>query len=238
MASTAGQFVVTRWTLVLRAKGGDTAARAALSELCAAYYAPVVAFLRHRRGTDDLAREEAHAFFARILEGSALAGADPDRGRFRSYLLGALRNFLADASDRARAGKRGGGLEPVQLDESVHGPAAAFTRDDQAAFDREWALTVINRALMSIGEEWAASGKAAQFAALKPALVASGEAFDLAAAALHLGMSEGAVKVAVHRLRASFRDGVKLEIAQTVPAESDVDEELRYLVAVLHRQPA
>jgi RNA polymerase sigma-70 factor (ECF subfamily) len=232
MASTTGQFAVTRWTLVLRAKAGDDSGQKALSELCETYYAPVVAFLRYRAPGEDAAREQAHAFFARVLEGQALVGANPDRGRFRSYLLGALRHFLADASDRARAEKRGGGVEPIELDESMHGEAT-LPGNDEAAFDREWALTVINRALTSIADEWAAAGKAAQFEALKPALVASGEAFDLAASASQQGMSEGAVKVAVHRLRARFRDVVKQEIAQTVPAESDVDEELRYLVAVL-----
>ncbi len=109
-------FAATRWTLVLRAKGEDTAARAALSELCAAYYAPVVAFLRPRSASDDAARERAHAFFAQVLEGRALTGADPARGRFRSYLLGALKHFLADARDRSATAKRGGGIEPVPLD--------------------------------------------------------------------------------------------------------------------------
>jgi DNA-directed RNA polymerase specialized sigma24 family protein len=231
MAEASHEFAPTRWTLVLRAKGDDTSAKTALSELCGAYYAPVVAFLRYRLHSEDAAREQAHAFFARLLEGQSLSGADPGRGRFRSYLLGALRNFLADAWDRGRAEKRGGGLEMPSLDESSD-EATTETASD-FAFDRELALTVINRALASMSAEAEEGGKREQFEVMKPALVASGEAFDLASAATRLNMNEGAVKVAVHRLRARFRDWVKHEIAQTVPAESDIDAELRYLVSVL-----
>ena len=231
MPEASHEFAPTRWTLVLRAKGDDTSARTALSELCAAYYAPVVAFLRHRLPSEDAAREQAHAFFARLLEGSALSGADPERGRFRSYLLGALRHFLTDVWDRSRAAKRGGGEEIASISESDD--LAVAEPSSEHAFDREWALTVINRALAAIGKEAELGGKRDQFQVLQPALVAGGEAFDLGAAAARLGMNEGAVKVAVHRLRARFREWVKHEIAQTVPAESDIDDELRYLVSVL-----
>lgn len=231
-ADNAGPgFASTRWTLVLRAKSGDTAGQTALSELCEAYYAPVVAFLRFRASGEDAAREQAHAFFSCILAGRSLAGAEPSRGRFRSYLLGALRNFLADAHDRASAGKRGGGVAPLSLDDPDAGEVPG-DMPEQTAFDRQWALTVIARALSTIGSEWRAGGKEAQFETLKPALTA-GEGFELAAAAGRLGMSEGAIKTAVHRLRARFREIVKAEIAQTVPAESDVEDELRYLIRVL-----
>ena len=234
MADASREFAPTRWTLVLRAKGDDTSARTALSELCAAYYAPVVAFLRHRLSSEDAAREQAHAFFARLLEGSALSGADPQRGRFRSYLLGALRHFLTDAWDRSRAAKRGGGEEIASISERA--ALAVAEPVSERAFDREWALTVINRALAAIEKEAELGGKRDQFEVLRPALVAGGEAFDLASAATRLRMNEGTVKVAVHRLRARFREWVKHEIAQTVPAESDIDEELRYLVSVLYAQ--
>ena len=232
MTSATGQFAVTRWTLVLRAKAGDDAGQRALSELCETYYAPVVAFLRYRAPGEDAAREQAHAFFAQVLQGRALAGADPARGRFRSYLLGALRHFLADARDRAGAAKRGGGAEPVPLDTSASIPAAP---PDESAFDREWALTVIARALDCVGKEWSDAGKARDFEILKPALSGTGESVPVAETARQLGMSDGAAKVALLRPRARFREVVKSEIAQTVPEESDVDEELRYLVAVLMR---
>jgi DNA-directed RNA polymerase specialized sigma24 family protein len=232
MAGSDREFNATRWTLVLRAKGEDTAARAALSELCAAYYAPVVAFLRPRSASEDAAREQAHAFFAEVLEGGALTGADPGRGRFRSYLLGALKHFLADARDRSAAAKRGGGVESVPLDAGDEWNIAG-SHPDESAFDREWALTLLSRALTTVGQEWADAGKAAQFEVLKPALSGTGENVPIAESARQLGISEGAAKVAIHRLRARFREVVKGEIAQTVPEEADVDDELRYLVAVL-----
>ena len=151
MSEGSHEFAPTRWTLVLRAKGGDTSARTALSELCAAYYAPVVAFLRHRLPSEDAAREQAHAFFARLLEGSALTGADPQRGRFRSYLLGALRHFLTDVWDRSQAAKRGGGQEMASLSDTAN--VAVAEPASEHAFDRQWALTVIERALTAIQEE-------------------------------------------------------------------------------------
>lgn len=225
-------FAPTRWTLVMRAKGADPAARAALSELCAAYYAPVVAFLRWRLQNEDAARDQAHAFFARILEGRALAGANPQGGRFRSYLLGAVRHFMADELDRARAAKRGGGAQLESLEECEERVAESPGKEE-AAFDREWALTIIQRALGHVEKEWVEGGKANQFELLKPCLLGTEPVLPAADLAPKLGMSEGAVKVAVHRLRARFRDEVKAEIAQTVPESSDIDDELRHLITVL-----
>ena len=221
-------FAATRWTLVARASGDDAAAQAALGELCAAYYAPVIAFLRARGREEDAARELAHAFFEKVLAGGALGGADRARGRFRSYLLGAVKHFLADRFDRARAEKRGGGIEPEPLETAVH-PAV----EDERAFDRQWALTLIARALETTGAELRDAGKAQHFDVLKPWITGGGETFPQAAAAQQLGLSEGAVKVAIHRLRQRFREAVKAEIAQTVPTPGDIDDELRHLLAVL-----
>jgi DNA-directed RNA polymerase specialized sigma24 family protein len=225
-------FGLTRWTLVLRAKGTDTAGQSALGELCDAYYAPVVAFLRYRCQNEDAAREKAHAFFAQILAGRTLAGADPARGRFRSYLLGALRHFLADEHDRGQAAKRGGGMEAVSLDAGTECNVAAGATDE-TAFDRQWALTVIARALEVVGSEWKESGKEEHFEILKSSLTGTGENVPIAETAGKLGLTEGAAKVAIHRVRARFREAVKAEIAQTVPEESDIDDELRHLIAVL-----
>lgn len=231
--SESGIFAPTRWTLVVQARGAGAGARAALSELCAVYYAPVVSFLRSEGREEDAARELAHGFFARILAGAAFRGADPARGRFRSYLLGAVKHFLADARDRGAAEKRGGGMPPVSLEETASGLAvsAPASPDSERAFDRQWALTIVGRGLDSVSQELAAAGKAAQFELLKPWITGAGaEQAEIAAA---LGMSTGAVKVAIHRLRQKFREAVKAEIAQTVPAEDDVEDELRYLAAVL-----
>ena len=224
-------FAPTRWTLVAQAQGQDPAAATALSELCAAYYAPVVAFLRARRGDEDSARELAHEFFAKVLAGGALNGADRTRGRFRSYLLGAVKHFLADAHDRAIAEKRGGGVTPEPLDEVAH-----LLAEDEQIFDRQWALTVIARALETIEAELRDAGKAGQFSVLKPWIIGGDELPAQTAAAAQLGLSESAVKVAIHRLRQRFREAIKTEIAQTVPASSDIDDELRHLLAVLLKE--
>jgi DNA-directed RNA polymerase specialized sigma24 family protein len=225
-------FAATRWTLVAQARGNDTEAKAALSELCDAYYRPVVAFLACEGRTQDAARELAHEFFAIILAGKSLGGAERGRGRFRSYLLGALKHFLADHREKANAEKRGGGVESVPLDTATGaGLSMPASADDERVFDRQWALTVIARALDVISAELRDAGKAAHFLVLKPWLMGDGGAQSVAAA--QLGMSESAVKVAIHRLRQRFREAVKAEIARTLPDDGDVDEELRHLVAVL-----
>lgn len=234
----AGAFAATRWTLVLAARGESSEARAALSELCAAYWEPVFRFLRREGRTEDAARELTQEFFARLLAGQGIVGATPERGRFRSFLLGALKHFLADARDRDRAAKRGGGI----LAESFSVPtdtspgldiAAPMAALPDAEFDRQWAYAVMARALASVAGEFAAAGRTEQFLALKPWLVGDAAALSQAEAADRLGFSEGAVKVAIHRLRKRFREVVRAEVVQTVPAAADVDQELRYLVDVL-----
>ena len=232
MSPRTESFGVTRWTLVLRAQGKDVVGQSALSELCEGYYAPVVAFLRYRGQNDDVAREKAHAFFAQILAGRTLAGADPARGRFRSYLLGALRHFLADEFDRDQAAKRGGGVESVPIDAGTNCEIPSG-KADETAFDRQWALTVIARALEVVQSEWKEAGKADQFEILKSSLTGTGENLPVSETARKMAISEGATKVAIHRLRTRFREAVKAEIAQTVPEESDIDDELRHLIAVL-----
>jgi RNA polymerase sigma factor (sigma-70 family) len=232
-------FHDTRWTLVSRSRGDDAQARAALSELCAAYYAPVVAFLRRDGRDEETARELAHDFFARLLAGGAIDGADPLRGRFRSYLLMALKHFAADQRARAHAAKRGGGIAHAVLEsDSTHTGAGLQIADTQAeapdaAFDRQWALTVLARALARLEGEMRADGRAAHFDALKPWLTAEAATTPQSEAAARLGMSVEAVKVAVHRLRKRFRDAVKEEIAQTVGQAGDVKEELEALMGAL-----
>ncbi len=234
MSTPGGNFAPTRWTIVAQAQGSDTTAKSALSELCAAYYAPVNTFLRAEGRTEDAARELAHEFFARVLAGGALSGADATRGRFRSYLLGALKHFLGDHRERANAEKRGGGVTPESLDPGTHaGQPLPAARDDDRIFDRQWALTLIARALEIVGGELRDAGKAAHFDALKPWLTGESAALSQTDAALQLGVSEGAVKVAIHRLRQRFRETVKAEIAQTVSGAAEVDDELRHLLAVL-----
>ena len=224
-------FHPTRWTLVLRARGESEEARAALSDLCAAYYGPVVAFLRRDGRGEDAAREMAHGFFAALLAGG-VGAPDAERGRFRSYLIGALKHHLAKRRDAGQAAKRGGGAEHVPLDggtEAGEGVAVPWVEDDLRVLDREWALTLIGRALARLEDEQA--GKAEVFAALKPWLDGGADGSQAGVAA-DLGMSATAVKVAIHRLRVRFRELIRAEVAATVQDPSEVAAELRHLIEV------
>ena len=231
---TDPSFHPTRWTLVLRTRGEGEEARAALSDLCAAYYEPVVSFLRREGRGDDAARDLAHAFFESVLT-TGLGAPDPGLGRFRSYLLGALKHFLAKHREASLAAKRGGRSEHVPLvDETDTSPGQPLpgVTDDTLAFDRDWALALIARALAALATEHA--HKPAHFATLKPWL--DGAARTSQADAAHaLGMSESAVKVAIHRLRTRFRELIRAEIAATVSDPSEVADELRHLIAVAAR---
>jgi RNA polymerase sigma factor (sigma-70 family) len=239
--SSAAPFAPTRWTLILRARGETSESKAALSELCEAYYQPVLRFLRGEGRDEDSVRELAQEFFARILAGGAFDEADPQRGRFRSYLLGALKHFLADQRKHERRLKRGGGIAPESLDAPAAdgGTTTGLDVPDPASvprdadFDRQWALAVMDRALTAMQKEFAGSGKSEQFDALKPWLVGETSAISQADAARQLGLNEGAVKVAIHRLRKRFREMVRSEIAQTLRDPGLVDEELRHLVEAL-----
>ncbi|MDI1311436.1 sigma-70 family RNA polymerase sigma factor [Prosthecobacter sp.] len=234
-------FHDTRWTLVSRSRGGDTQAKAALSELCEAYYAPVVAFLRRDGRAEDVARDLAHDFFAKLLAGGTIDGADPLRGKFRSYLLMVLKRFAANQRDREHAAKRGGGQIHSVIDGVSDSTGAGLQIADvnveapDAAFDRQWALTLLARALGRLESEMREDGKLAHFDALKSWLTAEADATPQADAATKLGMSIEAVKVAIHRLRKRFREAVKAEIAQTVGEAGDVREELDALMAALRK---
>lgn len=229
-------FRTTRWTQVLASRGESAEARAALSELCAAYYQPVFHFLQREGRNEDAARELTHEFFARVLGHQSLAGADPQRGRFRSYLLGAVKHFVADLRGRERTAKRGGGAEHEPLHagtDTSPGVDVPDTTTADAGFDREWAMTLLARALTALAREQASAGKARDFEVLKPWLTGESVAQSQADAARELGMTEGAVKVAIHRLRRRFRELVKAEIAQTVGDPAMVQEELQSLLAAL-----
>ena len=243
-------FVTTQWTRVLEARGDSPEEQAALGELCAAYYAPVLAFIRRTGRNEEVTRDLTQEFFARLLARHGLDTVEPGRGRFRSFLLGAVKHFLAEQYDRSRAAKRGSGQEPLSLDapgtgDTTHGGggmnSALLQIPDPAAlvpdayFDRQWALTILDRALAALAAEHATAGKADQFETLKPWLTGDTEQSSQADAARRLDVNEGAVKVAIHRLRKRFRELVKAEIAQTVGGGADVQAELSYLLEVLSR---
>ena len=234
----ASAFAPTRWTRVLEARGDAPEARAALSDLCAAYYAPVFAFLRRERGDEDAARELAQEFFARLLAGGGLAGADRERGKFRSFLLGAVKHFLADQRDHSLRVKRGGGAAHESLDAGTDSAPGLEIADARALppdvlFDRQWALTVLDRAFTALESELSAEGKSAHLEVLKPWLVADADRGAQTAAATTLGVSETAVRVIVHRLRQRYRDAVRAELRQTLAPGGSVEEELRSLFTAL-----
>lgn len=233
-------FRTTHWTRVLAARGNSPEARAELGELCAMYYEPVLAFIRRVGRDEDAARELTQEFFARLLTRQGLDSVEPGRGRFRSFLLGAVKHFLAAARAHAHAAKRGGGAVPVPLaGETDTSPGLelqdAAAPDPEREFDRKWALTVLERALAVLEREQTAAGHAAQFTVLRPWLTGDTAALPQAEAARALGTTEGAVKVAVHRLRHRFRELVKAEIAQTLADPAQVEDELACLRAALAR---
>ena len=231
LSMTTPNFHPTQWTLVLRASGVGAQAQAALSDLCGAYYAPVVAFLRRDGRGEDEAREMAHGFFAGLLEGG-LGAPDQARGRFRSYLLGAVKHFLSKQRENAGAQKRGGGVEHVALDLDGGKMPPLLAEDDALVFDREWAFTVIARALAVLEGEY--QRKPEFYQTLKPWLDGAADVSQAQAAAT-LGMSETAVKVAIHRLRTRFRELIRAEVAATVNDPKDAADELRHLIEIVSR---
>jgi RNA polymerase sigma-70 factor (ECF subfamily) len=233
-------FAATRWTLVQRTRGDSPEAGRALRELCDAYYTPVLVFLSRSGLAGDDARDLTHSFFEKILAEGGLAQADRAKGRFRNYLLGAVKHFVADQRDRRLREKRGGNvphepLEPTGRSTTAPGLRVAdlHTPGPDAAFDRQWALTVLDRALATLAAECAAAGRASQFNALKPWLDSDPPDLSQAELAASLGQSEGAVKVAIHRLRRRFRDHVRAEVASTLCDAADIDDEMQSLTRAL-----
>ena len=239
MSSGSSHFATTHWTCVLLAQGESAEARAALNELCTAYYAPVQAFLRHSVRRGESAEDLTQEFFSRVLTGRAFDQADPQRGRFRSYLLGAVKHFLLDMRDRQHAAKRGGDATHVTFDLGTDTSPGIDVPDPhavspEAAFEKQWALTLIDRALHQLQTEMTLTDKAAQFEILKPWLTGNIESSQ-SSAATSLGLNENAIKVAIHRLRRRFRDLVKTEIAHTVIDPTEQATELADLIAALGR---
>jgi len=236
--SAPAAFVTTQWTQVLEARGNSPEAKAALSDLCAAYYAPVFAFIRRIAPDEDGARDLTQEFFARLLARHGIDSVDPQRGRFRSFLLGAVKHFLSDMREHAHRLKRGAGQPLESIDPGTDTSPGLQLPDPNAPspdreFDRKWALTLLDRALATLAQEHEACGKAEHFEALKPWLSGDTENISQADAAARLGVNEGAVKVAIHRLRRRFREVIKSEIGQTVSDRAQVDEELHYLLEAL-----
>ncbi len=237
-ARQSSTFGTTQWTQVLASRGDSSESKAALCDLCEAYYSPAYSFVRNRIGNDQEARDLTHDFIASLLAGNPFRNLDRRQTRFRSYLLGTLKHFLTDAIRAKRRIKRGGGLgdEPLADEhppESGIGVSVSQKAPEDVIYDKQWALIVMNRALERLEEEFVKSEKQSLFDILKPWLVGETEGLSQKSAAEQLETNEGAVKVAIHRMRKKFRQILKNEIAKTLDIEADVKQELNYLVEVL-----
>lgn len=231
-------FPTTRWTMVLRAGELEAeGAAAALEQLCRAYWYPLYVYVRRRGHPPGEAEDLIQGFFADFLAHDHVASADPRRGRLRSYLLGALNHFLSDTKDRQCRLKRGGGRPTLSLDVAageagyVHEPIDDLSPD--RLFERRWALTLLNQVLERLEAEYRSGDNAALFSAIKGFLTGADESASYASLAPQLGRTEGALRVAVHRLRRRYGELLRDEIAHVVADPTEIDEELRHLTAVL-----
>jgi RNA polymerase sigma-70 factor (ECF subfamily) len=231
-------FVTTHWSLVVSAGRNDTPnARNALEKLCRAYWFPIYAFVRRQGHGPHDAQDLTQEFFARLLEKKSLAGADPAKGRFRSFLLASLKHFLANEWDKTQAQKRGGGQFLIPIDVATAETSGGFEPTDEVTaekiFERRWALTLLEQVLRRLRAEYVRDGKENLFEQLKPTLTEASRSVRYAEIAARLGTSEGAVKVAVHRLRQRYREVLHAEIADTVTSPGEVEDEIRNLFAAL-----
>ena len=233
------RFPTTRWTLVVAA--GDPQrkeARSALADLCENYWYPLYAYLRRRGYAAAEAQDLTQEFFVRVLEGRYLDRADPEKGRFRSFILTSLKFFVADEGDRQRALKRGGGaVVPLELSsgEERYQREPAHDETPERIFERRWALSLLDRVVERLRNEFVQHGRPEHFERLKVFLLGQSDA-PYAALAREINTSEGALKVAIHRLRKRYRELFRQEIADTVADPAEVESELRYLAAVLTRK--
>lgn len=235
-AKPRNYFATTHWTVVLSASQNETTrGRESLGTLCETYWYPLYAFVRRQGYSPHDAQDLTQGFFEKLLESESLAGVSPEKGKFRTFLLVALKRFLANEWHRANSQKRGGGSFRVPL----HGHTAE-TRyiaepieqlTAERLYERRWALALLERVLERLEREFSESEHTEHFVKLKPYLMPDKGSIPYAAAGAELGMSESAVKVAVHRLRRRFRELFREEVANTVAEPQDLDEEIRHLLS-------
>ena len=234
----SGVFFTTHWSVVLQAGREDSPQTAeALESLCRSYWYPLYAYVRRHGHDAHDAPDLVQGFFARFLERKYLRHADRNRGRFRTFLLSSLQNFLINEWNKANREKRGGSRRILSLDEEMaearFAAEPAMDQPPDALYDRGWAAVLLDRAIAALRAEFEQSGKQDVFERLKVFVWGEKNALSYAAMAEQLGMTEGAVKVAVHRLRQRYGELLRAEVAQTVTTPVEVDEELRYLVSVI-----
>jgi RNA polymerase sigma-70 factor (ECF subfamily) len=235
----ADVFATTRWTVVLAAGQRSTPqADRALDELCRGYWFPLYAYVRRRGHSREDAEDLTQAFFAKLLEKNYLEGLSAERGRFRAFLLAALKHFLGHEWDRARCAKRGGGLAQLSIDwgnADTHFQLASPGPSPDLAFDREWAVALLEQVLSRLEQESAAAGKGPLFEHLRPVLMHGKGAVALSKTASALAMSDGAVRVAAHRLRRRYRELLREEVSQTVADPALLEDEMQSLFRAFER---
>jgi RNA polymerase sigma-70 factor (ECF subfamily) len=230
----------TSWSLVLAAAhGADSRAQSALTALCQSYWYPLYAYLRRQGHSLEEAEDLTQGFFTRLIEKQFLQDVTPQRGKFRSFLLTALRHFASNERDYARAQRRGGGQPVFSLDFAdgerrfLREPVVEMT--PERIYERDWALALLDRVMRRLRHEWESSGRGDQFNRMKVLLTGDPAGYSYREAAATMGTTEGALKVAVHRLRKRYRAMLQEEIAATVDDPSEVAEEIRFLFDALSR---
>ena len=239
--ATAGQgtwFTTTHWSLILNAQDTSSPmAQAALEKLCRTYWYPLYVYVRRQGEDGEAAKDLTQGFFARLLEKKYLAQVAREKGKFRSFLLAALKHFLADERDKARAQKRGGGQSFVSLDDSEgeerYRLEPVDAMDAEKLFERRWALTLLEQARARLREEYLEGGKSSLYERLKAFEAGDRDAPSYAEVAFELGLTESAVKSAVFRLRQRYRELVREQVACTVASPEEVDGEIRHLISVI-----
>jgi RNA polymerase sigma-70 factor (ECF subfamily) len=229
-----GVFATTHWSVVLTA--GQGSAPAALEKLCRTYWFPLYAFARRQGNSPEDAQDLTQEFFSRLLEKNYIAKADPDRGKFRTFLLRSLRNFLINDWKRVGRLKRGGGFEFLSIDtntaEDRYAAEAPEEANADSEYEKRWAVTLIEQVLTILRQEFNAADKAQLFEELKGFIWGDKSTSSYADIAGQLNLSEGTIKVTMHRLRQRFRELLRAEVAHTVSRPEDIDDELRYLITV------
>jgi RNA polymerase sigma factor (sigma-70 family) len=239
--SDAPNFATTHWSVVLAAgQSADAQASEALEKLCRTYWYPLYAYVRRRGHGPEDAQDLTQEFFALFLRKEYFRLADPARGRFRTFLLHALEHFLVNEWKRAQSAKRGGGSTPLWLEaeaaEERYTGERAVTLTPERAYEKQWAATLLEQVLAALKQEYAEAGNGRVFAALADLLWGKDGAVSFAEIGARLDMTEGAARGAMHRLRMRYRERLRREVAQTVAEPGAVDEELRYLIAVVSQR--
>jgi RNA polymerase sigma factor (sigma-70 family) len=234
-------FTNTHWSVVLAAGDNSSpSSAAALEKLCRAYWYPLYAYVRRRGHGPEDSQDLTQDFFARLLRKEYLSHVEPERGKFRTFLLTSLKRFLINEWEKGRVQKRGGGQPVLSLDtdatESRYQAEPSESSTPEKIFEKRWAVTLLEQVLARLRQEFTAHGKAQQFERLKLLLWGEKGSPPYAEVAAELGLSEGALKVSVHRLRQRYRELLREEVAHTVASPSDVDNELRHLIAVISEQ--